>query len=138
MINFIKSLFSVFKAGNPAGNLPSPRYDEIDLATVIKSTVQNSNSMEPLIDIGHTILLDTYYHQDDVLEGDVIIYNDGVRDIIHSVIGVSFDGEWYCRAQGLNNNRPDIGKIRFPQIRYMCVGVLWTNKFANYIPEEGD
>ena len=134
----IQSLFSVFKAGNPLGNIPSPRYDIPDVNVLIKSTVANSNSMEPLLDIGHTILLRRVLSENDIKVGDIIIYKHEDRSIIHSVIEIGLDPVWYCRTQGLNLYKPDPWKIRFYDVEYLCLGVLWTDKFSTYVPDYGD
>ena len=145
-MNFIKKLlkafgnFSPYKSGGASGNIPSPRYTSIDLDKVVQSTVQNTNSMEPLLDVGHTILLGTYETSDNVDVGDIIIYTHKTRgNIIHSVIEIGTDDVgWYCVAQGLNLNEPDIPEVRWEQITNCCVGVLWSDKFYSYIPEKGD
>ena len=139
MFNWLSSLFQIFKEGNPTGNMPSPRYNLEDyiLAGCPKTTVQNTNSMEPLLDVGHTVLLDEVKGYPKV--GDIIIWSGDRGDIIHSIVEVGVDAkDWYCRTQGLNLNSKDPEKIRLKDIKWLVVGVLWTKHFANLAPDEGD
>jgi len=139
MFEWLTKLFVVFKGGSPSGNMPSPRYDLEDyiLEGCPKTTVQNTNSMEPLIDIGHTVLLQEPKPYPNT--GDIIIWSGDRGDIIHSIVtfGVDKDG-WYCKTQGLNLYQEDPEKIRFKDIKWLVVGVLWTNRYSNYIPPVGD
>ena len=132
-------LFSVYKAGNPSGNTPSPRYDIPENTIFIKNTVQNTNSMEPLIDIGHTILLsDDRKYLDNLSVGDIIIRQGVGQTIIHSIVEIGNDGEWYCRTQGLNVNKVDDDIVRLPDIKYVALGVHWTKAVGSYVAPGGD
>uniref|UniRef100_A0A6M3L4P9 Putative peptidase n=1 Tax=viral metagenome TaxID=1070528 RepID=A0A6M3L4P9_9ZZZZ len=135
----LAKLFQVFRRGSPSGNLPSPRYNLEDyiLEGCPKTTVQNTNSMEPLIDIGHTVLLQEPLPYPQV--GDIIIWSIGDRRVIHSIVEIGADAkDWYCRTQGLNLHQKDPEKIRLQDIEWLVVGVLWTDKYSNYIPPKGD
>jgi len=131
--------------GNHGGELPSPRvkiepqeigYDsntEILTVSNVKSplwitTVKSSNSMEPLVDIGHIVVLsqDPKY-LDDLNVGDIIIWerSDG-ESIIHSIIEISQDGDgWYCITKGLNNPTPDNERIRKDKVKWVALLVVW-------------
>jgi len=137
----LTSLFKVFRQGNASGNIPSPRVDidpsQFTLPDAIKTTVQNTNSMEPLIDVGHTVFI-----SDDVSNlniGDIIIWNQGRGDIIHSIVEIGSDefGAYY-RTQGLNLNQSDPERIRKINIKYLCLGVIWTKGKIPYQAEDGD
>ena len=139
MLEWLMRLFQVFRAGNPSGNLPSPRYNLEDhvLEGCPKTTVQNTNSMEPLLDVGHTVLLREPDGYPKV--GDIIIWEIEGRTVIHSIIEVSVDAkDWYCKTQGLNVRQEDPEKIRFGDIKWIAVGVLWTDKSSSYVPAVGD
>lgn len=138
LFNSILSLFHVFMRGGVKGNVPSPRY----LVNIpipepyVKTTVQNTNSMEPLLDVGHTVILREPFGRPVV--GDIIIWERNHRSIIHSVIETGMDGEWYCRTKGLNLYQPDPEKIRLEEVKWFVVGVLWTHGEGNFKAEEGD
>lgn len=130
-LNFIKS---VFRRGDAQGNIPSPRLDITigDIFSYKTTTVQNTNSMEPLIDIGHTVFLSNKpEHTDNLKAGDIIVWR-GVRgDVIHSIIETGIDATgWYCKTQGINVNLPDPEIIRKENIVWVCLGVLWTKGSA--------
>lgn len=136
-LELFAKIFKTYKEGGTQGNIPSPRVDVTigDLFSYKTTTVQNTNSMEPLIDIGHTVLI-----TDDISGlniGDIIIFTADERLIIHSIIEIGDDGEWYCKTQGLNINSPDPYIIRKSDISYLALGVLWT-KDKGYSAEEGD
>ena len=141
----LKSLFSIFKGGDTQGNIPSPRTavvitksgNNITIHDVKTTTVQNTNSMEPLIDIGHEVLISDKV--DDLNIGDVIIWQQDNKNVIHSIIqcGTDEGGDFY-RTQGLNVNHPDTEIIRKVDIKYLCVGVLWTREVGSYIAANGD
>jgi len=141
----LKSLLSVFKGGDSTGNIPSPRTDVVIQKTdkgvlvcdVKTTTVQNTNSMEPLLDIGHEVLITDKIG--DIKVGDIIIWQKDNKNVIHSIIETGSDefGNYY-RTQGLNVNRPDVEIIRKVDIKYLCVGVLWTREVGSYIAANGD
>lgn len=148
MCNLLSKLTSLFKEGGQTGEIPSPRtirpgqvaYRPVtqffaisDVPDGAVTTVGPSNSMEPLIDEGHQVLISRSPTLiDAIIVGDIIIYRDPKRQapydkVIHSVIEIGEDTEgWYCRCRGLNNNHPDEGKIRKSQVEWVAVGVIWT------------
>uniref|UniRef100_A0A6M3J2R9 Putative peptidase n=1 Tax=viral metagenome TaxID=1070528 RepID=A0A6M3J2R9_9ZZZZ len=139
MWELIRALFQVFKSGNPTGNVPSPRYDIPDDYEFLETTVLNTNSMEPLIDVGHTVLLsDKPEFIDNLKVGDIIIWEIEGRRIIHSVVEVGNDGEWYCRTKGLNLNQRDPDIIRRKDILYAVLGVYWSKSKYSLTAEIGD
>ena len=154
-LELLRSLFSIFKSGNPSGNIPSPRYEikwedinyyssnqmlEIAIDNAKLSTVQNTNSMEPLIDVGHRIILsDSSKYLDNLNLGDIIIWNQGRGDIIHSIVEIGSDNlGTYYRTQGLYLNSKDPELIRKVSIKYVCLGVIWTKGEGYYTATNGD
>ncbi len=146
-----KAIFSRVKRylkGGPSGELPSPRvkiepqeinYDpntEVLTISNVKSplwvtTVRDSNSMEPLVDIGHIVVLSQNpKYLDDLNVGDIIVWKraDGV-DVIHSIIEINQDEDgWYCRTQGLNIPQPDQEKIRKDKVKWVALLVVWCKE----------
>ena len=62
--------------------------------------------------------------ENDINIGDIISYQTKEGLIVHRVVEIGNDGKWYCIAKGDNNSISD-GKIRFNQIKYKTIGVLW-------------
>jgi len=148
------SLFSVFKGGDSKGNIPSPRYDYLEgeewaLLLVMRkifgektwiTTVQNTNSMEPLVDVGHRVIINAEpQYLDNLKVGDIIIWELNRGDIIHSIVEIGIDeyGTFY-RTQGLNINRKDPEEITKVDIKYVCLGVIWCKGEGYYKEKEGD
>lgn len=128
-----------------SGEVPSPRanieksdvwYDrpqvviEDVLPPVWLTTVQPSNSMEPLIDEGHIVILSANpKYLDDLKEGDIIVFDRAGRQIIHSIINIGRDTKgWYCYTQGLNLTKPDPDVVRLPDVKWVALGVIWCKR----------
>ena len=154
IIKILQSL-KTFISGDVKGNMPSPRVDLTreniicstkdvtirSLKGAIISTVTGSNSMEPLIDIGHTIILSNDSKYVDTLDlGSIIIWNYNGEQVMHSIIEIDTDGEgWYCKTQGLNVTRIDPYRIRKSHIEYVLLGVIFTRQFSDaYTARDGD
>ena len=137
-----------YTGGGRSGELPSPRvkiepqeinYDEhaevLSISNVKSplwvTTVQSSNSMEPLVDIGHIVVLskDPKY-LDDLNVGDIIVWERSpANPIIHSIVEINQDGEgWYCRTKGLNIPQPDEEKIRKDEVKWVALLVAWCKQ----------
>ncbi len=88
----------------------------------------DTNSMDGFLDIGATGIEVAPRNESDVQIGDVISYNADWTDglVCHRVIDVGYDSDgWYAIAKGDNVTYADPGKIRFDQIDYVLVGVLY-------------
>ena len=88
----------------------------------------NTNSMDGFLDVGSTGIELRPKDEFDVQIGDVITYNAEWSDslIAHRVIDVGYDQDgWYAIAKGDNVAYADPGKIRFEQIEFILVGVLY-------------
>uniref|UniRef100_A0A6M3J4A7 Putative peptidase n=1 Tax=viral metagenome TaxID=1070528 RepID=A0A6M3J4A7_9ZZZZ len=155
ILEMLAQMFSVktpYDEGNETiigGELPSPRVaiDRRDihyypdsarlvvdmiLPRVMLATVQASNSMEPLIDIGHiAVLSDNEKYMSHLNFGDIIIWEKGGKKIIHSIVEIGEDSlGWYCRTQGLNrhtNPTPDEEIIRKEDIKWVALCVFWCD-----------
>lgn len=137
-----------YRRGDVSGEVPSPRvkiepqeinYDEHSEVLSISNvksplwvtSVQDSNSMEPLVDIGHIVVLSQDPKYLDALNlGDIIIWEKSANEsIIHSIIEIEQDESgWYCRTQGLNNSYPDEKKIRKDTIKWVALLVAWCKE----------
>ena len=53
------------------------------------TTVQDTNSMDPTVDAGHTCILISSFKKSDLVVGDVVVYWNGHRDILHRIIKMS-------------------------------------------------
>lgn len=84
----------------------------------------DTNSMDPLID-EHSIGLEIIPEaEEDIHIGDVVAYQSGKDLIVHRVISISKDEEGWC-AVLKGDNSEEYEKIRFEQVRYLLIGVLY-------------
>jgi len=87
----------------------------------------NTNSMDPLLDEDSNAIQIVPKSPKDIYLGDIISYNSISGDIIiHRVVDINEDEEGkYYITKGDNNPRPDDELIRFWQIRYLTIGVIY-------------
>ena len=88
----------------------------------------DTNSMDPVLDKGMTGIEVVPFSENDVKLGDIITYNpEWTKDlVVHRVIEIGEDKQgWYAYAKGDNSSVIDPGKIRFEQVKYILVGVIY-------------
>jgi len=84
----------------------------------------DTNSMDPIIDensIGLEIIPES---KEEIHVGDIVAYESGNDLIAHRIIEIDNDGEWYAIVKG-DNSENNAEKIRFDQINYVLIGVLY-------------
>lgn len=100
----------------------------IRIADASLGRFEDSGSMAPLIGQKTKAILVKPDSESDIMVGDIIAYYSGEADglVSHRVARTSSDEEgWYALAKGDNAPSHDPGKIRFSQIRYVVVGILY-------------
>lgn len=100
----------------------------IDQEDIVWSTFTDTNSMDPLLDVGANGLEIVPKSPKEVNVGDVISYRSKYASgiIIHRVIEKGRDGKGiFFIAKGDNNAEKDPEKIRFDQIEGVLVGVIY-------------
>ncbi|MBS3108793.1 hypothetical protein J4409_02880 [Candidatus Woesearchaeota archaeon] len=86
----------------------------------------NTNSMDPLLDEYATGIEVEVKSEDELHVGDVVAYETDIGLIAHRIIEISYDNDGkYFILKGDNNNGSDPYKIRFNQIKYVLVGVIY-------------
>lgn len=96
---------------------------KIDGATL--SNYAGTGSMRPLLDVGANGIRVVPTNVDSIDVGDIVSFNFAGRLVVHRVIEKGIDSEGvYFITQGDNNVFSD-GKIRFEDIEYVTVGVIW-------------
>ena len=92
------------------------------------ATFTDTNSMDPLIDIGANAIQTIPKGEEDIHIGDIISYKEDNSNniIIHRVIEINEDenGKYFI-TKGDNNSEPDPEKVRFNQIRRVLVAVIY-------------
>ena len=90
------------------------------------TTVADTNSMDPVIDIGHTAILTNDFNAQNLAIGDVVVYTNGYQDIMHRIIKIDIDGEGRrYTLKGDNNSRPDRYIVRDSHIKWLLLGVIY-------------
>ena len=99
---------------------------KIDHATWAQYT--NTNSMDGFLDDG-TIGIEIKPESElDLQVGDVISYESDWNEslVAHRIIDLGYDTNgWYAITKGDNVSFADPGKVRFENVRYVLVGVLY-------------
>jgi len=89
------------------------------------SKYASTGSMKPVFDKGANGIRVEPSSEEDIHIGDLISFNNKEKLIIHRVIekGVDNQGTYFI-TKGDNNSITD-GKIRFKDIKYVTIGVIW-------------
>lgn len=85
----------------------------------------DTHSMEPVLDKNSNALQIVPKDISDIHTGDIISYETSQGTIIHRVVELGFDGEWYAITKGDNNSEKDSEKVRFSQIKKIVIGVVY-------------
>ncbi|MEK6858035.1 MAG: hypothetical protein AABX39_05605 [Nanoarchaeota archaeon] len=85
----------------------------------------DTNSMDPLFDVDANVLQIVPKNNADVHTGDIISYETSQGTIIHRVVELGYDGDWYAITKGDNNQQNDPEKVRFSQVKKIVVGVIY-------------
>ena len=86
----------------------------------------DTNSMDPLLDNGANGIEIIPQGIDDIHVGDVVAYESEYGLIVHRVVDVKKDDDgMYFVMKGDNNTQPDSWKVRYEDIKFILVGVIY-------------
>ncbi len=100
----------------------------IDLPGATYARYADTNSMDPIIDKNATGIEIIPNSENEIQIGDIITYQPTWSNnlTVHRVIEIGIDEDgWYCYAKGDNTSIIDPERIRFNQVKYILVGVLY-------------
>lgn len=98
----------------------------LDIDNPVWSSFTDTNSMDPLLDVGANGIEIKPQFEDDIHVGDVISYTSGNGVVIHRVIEIGSDEEGiYYITKGDNNPIADKDKIRFEDIQGILIAVVY-------------
>lgn len=124
---------------HPAINISAPqkRVDLKDLAITKDAAIISvkeltpgiiapTGSMYPLLQ-GDTIVLEkTPENHNELIPGDIIIFESKDTRIIHRIIEIGWDEEgWFAITKGDSNPFEDPFKVRFEDVRGVVVGIIY-------------
>ena len=100
-------------------------YIILRIANATLSSYAPSGSMKPVLDVGMSGIRIVPENSDQIEVGDIVSFRFGGKLIVHRVVEKGLDEEGiYFITQGDNNIFSD-DKIRFEDIEYVTVGVIW-------------
>lgn len=100
----------------------------IDMNDVQWASYADTHSMEPVLKAGTNGLELIPESENDVYVGDIVAYSADWSDglVVHRIISSGFDASGrYFILKGDNNSSADPGRVRFSQIKYVLVGVIY-------------
>jgi len=97
----------------------------IDINNPQWATFAPTKSMDPVFDQG-AYAIQIKPKQNQLQVGDIITYRseEGIP-IIHRIIEIGNDGEWFAYVKGDNNPRKDPGKVRWQQVEKVLVAIIY-------------
>lgn len=97
----------------------------IDLDEASISRYAPTGSMKPVLDEDSTGIRIVPKSEQDIKVGDIVSFEQDGQLIIHRVVEIGQDEQGtYFITKGDSNNVTD-GKVRFSQIKYVTIGILW-------------
>jgi hypothetical protein len=97
----------------------------INIENASLSRYAPTGSMLPVLDEGSNGIRIVPKSEKDIHIGDIITFNQDNMFIVHRVIDIGTDSEGtYFVTKGDNSPVSD-GKIRFENIKYITIGVIW-------------
>lgn len=134
--NYVKQPFSVIKSEriSPFDHISQDNifvYDDkvvINIDNPAWAQFTDTNSMDPVIDIGSNSIEIKPRTPEDVHIGDIVSYKSKLIEgvIIHRVVAINEDAEgFYYTLKGDNNLISDPEKVRFDQVEGVVVGVIY-------------
>lgn len=86
----------------------------------------DTNSMDPLLDEGSNGIEIELKDENDVHVGDIVAYETSIGLIVHRIVEIGNDEKGkYFILKGDNNIENDPYKVRFNQIKYVLVGIIY-------------
>jgi len=101
---------------------------EIRVQNASWSRYADSNSMDPLLDKGTNGLELVPERAEDLEIGDIIAYTADWVDgtVIHRIVELGEDEKgWYAITRGDNNGYRDPQRVRFSDIKYVLIGLIY-------------
>ena len=100
----------------------------IDIEGASWASYADTNSMDPVLDYGANGLELKPKSEDDLFIGDIVAYESKITNelIIHRIVDIKEDSQGkYFILKGDNNITKDPEKVRFSQIKYMLIGIIY-------------
>lgn len=91
--------------------------------------VADTNSMDGLLDYGHTVILIQEFNRNELEVGDIVVFRPTTshsHSTIHRIVEIGEDekGRWY-RTRGDNCATKDPYKLRNCHLQWLCIGIIY-------------
>lgn len=97
----------------------------LNISNITISNYEDTGSMKPFLDENTNGIKIKPTNPEDIQVGDIISFRSSEKLIVHRVIEKGLDKKGvYFITKGDNNQLND-GKVRFEDIEYVTIGVLW-------------
>ncbi len=100
----------------------------IKIANATIGRIEGTNSMRPLIGSESSAVMVRPHNAEDIKEGDIAAYesDDAAGLVLHRIVRTGSDeGGWFAITKGDNSRKEDPERVRFEQVRYVVVGILY-------------
>jgi len=100
----------------------------IDIGDASWASYADTNSMDPILDYGANGLELIPQSENDLFIGDIVAYESKITNdlIVHRIIDIKEDESGkYFTLKGDNNRITDPERVKFSQIKYVLIGVLY-------------
>jgi len=88
--------------------------------------VDDTNSMDPVVDAGHTCILTNNFEHKDLTVGDVVVYQYYTKKIMHRIVKITKDSEGRIfTLRGDNTGRHDPFILRDQNIKWLLLGIIY-------------
>ena len=88
----------------------------------------DSNSMDPILDASSNGIEVIPNNPEQLNIGDIIAYEASWTSgiVIHRIIFTGYDEQgWYAITKGDNNSIEDPERVRFTQVKYLLIGIIY-------------
>jgi len=91
-----------------------------------RGSVQNTESMNPVIDAGHTALYAEDFDKNDLQVGDIVVAQRPSLWVLHRIVEIGFDDKGrYFRTKGDNVAQVDPVKVRDIDLKWLVFGIIY-------------
>ncbi len=100
----------------------------IDIEGATFAKYADTGSMDPVLDKEANGIEIIPSSENDIQIGDIITYQPEWTNnlVVHRVIQIGYDEEgWFAYTKGDNSSVIDPGKMRYDQVEYVLIGVLY-------------
>ncbi len=100
----------------------------IEMKGITWASYADTNSMDPMLDTGANGLELVPKNEDELHVGDIVAYKSSYADglIVHRIVEINNDSHGkYFVLKGDNNPQVDPEKVRFNQVKYILIGILY-------------